>query len=227
MGRGGSVCTRSPRGFSCHPRRHWRSDHVYTTIQLPRNGCRRLSHQSPSLGPARPGPAAPNKTIKTTTATTTQSSSFNALTVTSACDSTGGVPNPGAAGDALIPRGHRPPGSARGTGAAPPPCPPGSARQDLLQHFIADIIFYCHIKSKLRWLYGAACGTSALPAAPSALLGTALSPCRCTGVTACPPTPHGGDMAGATPGSQMVPLHHTSGTSLIPTHGGHRRPHHP
>lgn len=32
-------------------------DHMYTTIQLPCNGSRLLSHQSPSLSPARPGPA--------------------------------------------------------------------------------------------------------------------------------------------------------------------------
>lgn len=121
--RGGSVCPPSSRRFLCQPHQHWRWDHMYTTIQLPRNGCRRLSHQSPSLGPARPGPASPNKTIKTTT--TTQSSSFNALTVTSAHDSAGGVPNPGAAGDPLSPRRFCPAGVSPGSWGLPTPlCPP-------------------------------------------------------------------------------------------------------
>lgn len=46
----------SSKHFTCEPRLHRRSDHMYTTIQLPRNGYRLLSHQSPSLRPARPVP---------------------------------------------------------------------------------------------------------------------------------------------------------------------------
>lgn len=113
-------------------------------------------------------------------------------------------------------------------GLPTPLCPPGSARQDLLQHFIADIIFYGHIKSKLRWLYGAApaCGISALPAAASALLGAALTPqslhwghswSHCTtceghdwchtGVMAGPAAPHIRDVTGSNThgGVQPVP----------------------
>lgn len=150
---------------------------MYTTIQLPRNGCRRLSHQSPSLGLARAGPASPNKTTETTTKTATaQSSSFNALTITSARDSAGGVPNPGAAGDPLTRRGFVLLGCPWGAGGCPPLCaPPARTPGPALALYSRHYLLLPYKTQAPLALWGCA-GTSALPAAPSALLGTALTP---------------------------------------------------
>lgn len=159
---------------------------MYTTIQLPRNGYRLLSHQSPSLRPARPGPAPCNKTIKTTT--TTQSSLLNAPAPPPNSDTTNGaipqrprprcsLPLPGATPGhpwARCPELPAPCGAAhpllgcpRGAGGHPLGAPirsslpwaqHGSARRAPRSRFMADIIFYGRIKPKLRWLYGCCAG---------------------------------------------------------------------